>query len=167
GLTNKILAKLSTVVLQAFPSVFERGVTMGNPVRQAICNIEKPEVRYSSNNNKQENLRLLVVGGSLGAAKLNEVIPQALQKIDKAKRPEVIHQTGLKNIESAKKFYTDAGVEVRVEAFIDDMASSHLGILPLLTVKACFDAVINCSHKGDNFDLEHCFEKSLSINICD
>ena len=104
GMTNKILAKLSTVVLQAFPSVFKRGVTMGNPVRQSICKIEKPETRYAShqNKNQQNQLRLLIIGGSLGAAKLNEVIPQALQKIDKDRRPDVIHQTGLNNIESAK-----------------------------------------------------------------
>jgi len=127
GLTNKILARLSTVVLQAFPSAFKRGVTLGNPVRQSICDIEKPETRYSRNQrDKQSNrLRLLIIGGSLGAAKLNEVVPQALQKIDKDRRPEVIHQTGLKNIESAKSFYSEAGVDAKVEAFIDDMASVY------------------------------------------
>ena len=127
GLTNKILAKLSTVVLQAFPSVFERGVTMGNPVRQSICEIEEPVTRFSKNqrDSQQSQLRVLIVGGSLGAAKLNEVVPQALQKIDKNRRPEVIHQTGLKNIGSAKSSYNDAGVDAKVEAFIDDMPSVY------------------------------------------
>jgi len=127
GLTNKVLAKLSTVVLQAFPSVFKNGITMGNPVRQTICDIEKPEVRYLANTGDNENksLRLLIVGGSLGAAKLNEIIPLALQKIDKNKRPEVIHQTGLKNIKSANQSYADAHVEAKVEAFIDDMPSVY------------------------------------------
>jgi len=127
GLTNKILAKLATEVLQAFPSVFERGVTMGNPVRQTICEIEKPETRFLNyqSEGQLKPLRLLIVGGSLGATKLNEVIPQALQKIDKDRRPEVIHQTGLKNIESAKSFYSEAGVEAKIEAFIDDMPSVY------------------------------------------
>ena len=124
GLTNKILARLASVVLQAFPGVFKQAVTTGNPVRQSICEIEKPEDRFISRQTKG-GLRLLVIGGSLGAAKLNEVIPQALAKINTAQRPEVIHQTGLKNIESAKIFYTDAGVEAKVEAFIDDMPSVY------------------------------------------
>jgi len=127
GLTNKILAKLSTTVLQAFPSVFKRGVTMGNPVRQSICEIEKPETRYSGykSEGQSERLRLLIVGGSLGAAKLNEVVPQALNRIDKDRRPDVIHQTGLKNIEAAEAFYSEAGVDAKVEAFIDDMSSVY------------------------------------------
>ncbi|HHJ34857.1 MAG TPA: undecaprenyldiphospho-muramoylpentapeptide beta-N-acetylglucosaminyltransferase [Gammaproteobacteria bacterium] len=126
GLTNKVLAKLSMVVLQAFPSVFKCGITMGNPVRQSICEIAEPEMRFSSRRDSgQKNLRLLVVGGSLGAARLNEVIPQALGEIDRDKRPEIIHQTGLKNIESARAFYDDAGVEASIEAFIDDMSSAY------------------------------------------
>jgi UDP-N-acetylglucosamine--N-acetylmuramyl-(pentapeptide) pyrophosphoryl-undecaprenol N-acetylglucosamine transferase len=85
-------------------------------------------VRYSlrgNSNNKQNKLRILIVGGSLGAAKLNEVIPQALQQMPEGRRPEVIHQTGLKNIESTNAFYSAAGVEAKVEAFIDDMPSVY------------------------------------------
>jgi UDP-N-acetylglucosamine--N-acetylmuramyl-(pentapeptide) pyrophosphoryl-undecaprenol N-acetylglucosamine transferase len=111
GMTNKILAKLSSVVLQAFPLVFKHGITMGNPVRQSICDIEMPEIRYSpqvNNNEKKNKLRLLIIGGSLGARKLNEVVPEALQKMAEDRRPEVIHQTGLKNIESADALYSDA-----------------------------------------------------------
>lgn len=122
GLTNKVLAKLAGVVLQAFPAVFNGAVTTGNPVRQSICEITEPEQRL---NNRQGRLRLLVIGGSLGAVKLNEIIPQAISKIDEGRRPEVIHQTGLKNIESAKKLYKDAAVEAKVEAFIDDMPAVY------------------------------------------
>ena len=122
GLTNKVLARLATVVLQAFPAVFKRAITTGNPVRQSICEIAKPEDRFSR---RQGNLHLLVIGGSLGAVKLNEIIPQALAKIDRDKRPQVIHQTGLKNIESARTIYSDAGVEAKVEAFIDDMPAVY------------------------------------------
>ena len=122
GLTNKVLARLATVVLQAFPAVFKQAVTTGNPVRQSICEIAKPEDRFAK---RQGNLHLLVIGGSLGAVKLNEIIPQALAKINSDKRPQVIHQTGLKNIESAKTIYSDAGIEAKVEAFIDDMPAVY------------------------------------------
>jgi UDP-N-acetylglucosamine--N-acetylmuramyl-(pentapeptide) pyrophosphoryl-undecaprenol N-acetylglucosamine transferase len=122
GLTNKVLARLATVVLQAFPAVFERAITTGNPVRQSICEISAPEDRFAR---RQGNLNLLVIGGSLGAVKLNEVLPQALAKVEASIRPQVIHQTGLKNIESAKALYIDAGVEAKVEAFIDDMPAVY------------------------------------------
>jgi UDP-N-acetylglucosamine--N-acetylmuramyl-(pentapeptide) pyrophosphoryl-undecaprenol N-acetylglucosamine transferase len=126
GLTNKILAKFATTVMQAFPAVFKRAITTGNPVRQSICEIAKPELRFKQDRDDgRANLRLLIVGGSLGAAKLNEIVPQALEKIEINARPEVIHQTGLKNIESAKKHYLNAGVEAKVEAFIDDMSSVY------------------------------------------
>ena len=122
GMTNSILARFANVVLQAFPGVFKNAKTTGNPVRQSICEIEDPESRFSQ---QQRKLHLLVVGGSLGAVKLNEIIPSALAEIDKDERPEVIHQTGLKNIESAKNSYSDADVEAKVEAFIDDMPAVY------------------------------------------
>jgi len=124
GLTNKILARLATVVLQAFPGVFRHAITTGNPVRQPICKIEKPETRLAHSRHNS-SLHLLVIGGSLGAVKLNEVVPQALAKIESSHRPLVIHQTGLKNIDSARTNYSEAGVEAKVEAFIDDMASAY------------------------------------------
>ncbi|NOQ90074.1 MAG: undecaprenyldiphospho-muramoylpentapeptide beta-N-acetylglucosaminyltransferase [Gammaproteobacteria bacterium] len=132
GMTNKILASFADVVLQAFPAVFKHAETTGNPVRQSICEITQPEKRFAQRQQEgqkegqgQKNLRLLVIGGSLGAVKLNEIIPQALAKIDLDKRPEVIHQTGLKNIDSAKKLYLDADVQAKVEAFIDDMPAVY------------------------------------------
>lgn len=126
GLTNKILARLASVVLQAFPGAFKQAKTTGNPVRQSICEIEPPENRVNlSQAGDRESLRLLIIGGSLGAVKLNEIIPQALAKIETGLRPEVIHQTGLNNLESARSLYSDAGVEAKVEAFIDDMPSVY------------------------------------------
>ncbi|NOQ89273.1 MAG: undecaprenyldiphospho-muramoylpentapeptide beta-N-acetylglucosaminyltransferase [Gammaproteobacteria bacterium] len=122
GMTNSILARFADVVLQAFPGVFKNAKTTGNPVRQSICEIEDPESRFSQ---QQRKLRLLVVGGSLGAVKLNEIIPSALAEINKDERPEVIHQTGIKNIESAKAYYSDADVEAKVEAFIEDMPAAY------------------------------------------
>jgi len=129
GMTNKILARFADVVLQAFPAVFKHAKTTGNPVRQSICEIKDPESRFSQRvaqqHSQQQKLRLLVIGGSLGAVKLNEIVPLALTKINKDERPEVIHQTGLKNIESAKTAYSDAGVDAKVEAFIDDMPAVY------------------------------------------
>lgn len=125
GMTNKILARFASVVLQAFPAVLKNAQTTGNPVRQSICDIENPETRLSMKPSQHRNLRLLVIGGSLGAVKLNEIIPEALSQIDITERPEVIHQTGMKNIESAKAVYSDAGVEAKVEAFIDDMPAVY------------------------------------------
>ena len=135
GMTNRILASFASVVLQAFPAVFKNAETTGNPVRQSICEIATPEQRFEqryqqhraaeSSEGTQQSLRLLVIGGSLGAVKLNEVVPQALAKIDAAVRPDVIHQTGLKNIDSAKKSYLDVAVEAKVEAFIDDMPAVY------------------------------------------
>ena len=122
GLTNKILARLATVVLQAFPAVFDQARTTGNPVRQSICEIAQPEERFA---HRHGNLRVLVIGGSLGAVRLNEILPQALSQIAPQQRPEVIHQTGVKNIEAAKTGYQQAGVEAKVEAFIDDMPSVY------------------------------------------
>ena len=124
GLTNKILARLATVVLQAFPGVFKEAATTGNPVRQSICEITQPESRFARRQAK-DKLRLLVIGGSLGAVRLNEIIPMALAKIDQQQRPEVIHQTGLKNIETAKALYSELSVEAEVAAFIDDMAAAY------------------------------------------
>ncbi|MDT8281198.1 MAG: undecaprenyldiphospho-muramoylpentapeptide beta-N-acetylglucosaminyltransferase [Gammaproteobacteria bacterium] len=130
GLTNKILVKFSSVVLQAFPGVFNEAITTGNPVRKSICEITVPEDRFAQryendDGRDQSRLRLLVIGGSLGAVKLNELMPQALAKIDPAQRPEVIHQTGVKNIDTAKTLYSDAAVSAKVEAFIDDMPAVY------------------------------------------
>lgn len=124
GMTNKILARLATVVLQAFPGVFKHATTTGNPVRQSICELSPPEERFARRH-ADSKLRLLVIGGSLGAVKLNEIIPQALAKIVPCERPEVIHQTGLKNIDAAKACYNDADVDAKVEAFIDDMPAVY------------------------------------------
>jgi len=122
GLTNKVLARLAGVVMQAFPGVFPGALTTGNPVRQAICDIEEPDTRIRLDD---EPLKLLVIGGSLGAVKLNEIIPRAISRLDRERRPEVIHQTGVRNIDEAKHCYAQAGVEADIKAFIDDMSAAY------------------------------------------
>ncbi|HHO58825.1 MAG TPA: undecaprenyldiphospho-muramoylpentapeptide beta-N-acetylglucosaminyltransferase [Thiotrichales bacterium] len=123
GLTNRLLAKIAGRILQAFPSAFgDKAATLGNPVRKTICDLPLPKNRLAQH---QGRLRLLVVGGSLGAVKLNEMIPQALAKMQNDARPQVMHQTGLKNLEEAREQYRQCGVEAQVDAFIDDMATAY------------------------------------------
>lgn len=124
GMTNKILSRFASVVLQAFPGVFKKAKTTGNPVRQSICELTAPAERFAQRDVKNR-LRLLVIGGSLGAVKLNEIIPQALATMAVTDRPEVIHQTGMKNIDAAKDLYESADVDAKVEAFIDDMPAAY------------------------------------------
>lgn len=134
GLTNRVLACLADKVLVAFPSAFNgpkdkpipcRSVAMeccGNPVRSDIAALPEPVTRMQGRSGK---LRVLVVGGSLGAQALNEAVPRALKLIDAAVRPEVVHQAGLRHIEKLQANYADAGVSAEVLAFIDDMAARY------------------------------------------
>lgn len=123
GLTNKVLAKIATRVLAAFPAAFVgKASLLGNPVRADIAHLPAPEQRFAK---REGALRLLVVGGSLGAQGLNEVIPKALAKLPIEQRPQVVHQAGVKHIETLKKTYEAADVAVDARAFIDDMASMY------------------------------------------
>ncbi len=125
GLTNRLLSRLARVVMQAFPATFAaaRGaVTSGNPVRAAIADLAAPAQRYAGRN---EPLRLLVIGGSLGAAALNETLPQALALLPAAQRPQVRHQSGKRHLEALQGFYRRAGAEAELLPFIDDMAAAY------------------------------------------
>lgn len=94
----------------------------GNPVRREIAAISAPEQRYAG---RSGPLRLLVIGGSLGAQALNRLLPEALALIEESKRPQVIHQAGEKNIAELQQAYRNAAVEADVRAFIDDMATAY------------------------------------------
>ena len=134
GLTNRVLACLADRVLVAFPSAFNNPGDKplgcrkpafdwcGNPVRADIAALPAPEQRMAG---RQGKLRLLVVGGSLGAAALNDAVPQALALIAEAERPEVIHQSGTRNLEKLRANYAAAGVAADARAFIDDMAQMY------------------------------------------
>lgn len=123
GLTNRTLARIATRVLAAFPSAFgDDAELVGNPVRTNITSIPQPEQRYFG---RTGPLRLLVVGGSLGATALNEIVPQALALMPEANRPRVIHQSGAKHIDQLKENYRQAGVEAECRAFIEDMAEMY------------------------------------------
>ncbi len=123
GLTNKVLAKFAARVLAAFPAAFgDKAVLVGNPVRTDIANLAVPEQRFAG---REGALRLLVVGGSLGAQALNDVIPQALALLPAEKRPQVVHQAGVKHIDELKSNYEKAGDAADARAFIDDMAAMY------------------------------------------
>lgn len=123
GLTNRILAKLARTVMQAFPGSFKTdAIHVGNPVRRVIASLPSPEQRMKA---RTGPLRLLVFGGSLGASRLNEVVPQALAKLPEEFRPEVIHQSGPKNLEQARVNYSNLKIQAKVEPYIDDMAASY------------------------------------------
>ncbi len=124
GLTNRLLAPLAKKVMEAFPNTFESSIKVrhtGNPLRQAFIDASVKVV----GKNENRALRLLVVGGSLGAARLNEVVPQTLATIDVNIRPEVWHQAGKRNIDAARTTYAAAGIEARLEPFIEDMAAAY------------------------------------------
>lgn len=123
GLTNKALAVFAKRVLAAFPAAFGTKATMvGNPVRSDITLVTEPVARFKD---RQGPLRLLVVGGSLGAQALNEVLPKALATLTSAQRPHVIHQAGEKHIAQLQAAYQKAGVTADAKAFINDMAAMY------------------------------------------
>lgn len=124
GLTNKLLVPFAAKVLEAFPGtiVSNKTVHTGNPVRATIG--EQPREKISGTP-PERKIHLLVVGGSLGAKALNEVVPGALAKLDEQQRPEVWHQTGKKNIEETRSLYEAQAVAAKVEPFIDDMAAAY------------------------------------------
>jgi UDP-N-acetylglucosamine--N-acetylmuramyl-(pentapeptide) pyrophosphoryl-undecaprenol N-acetylglucosamine transferase len=98
----------------------KHAVVTGNPVRAEIEALPAPAQRYA---NRQGALRVLVVGGSLGARALNECVPQALALLDAAQRPMVTHQTGQANLASVQAAYAGVEVAAQVLPFIDDMAA--------------------------------------------
>lgn len=100
----------------------ERALVTGNPVRPPIAQIAPPAQRYAG---RSGPLSLLVVGGSLGAQVLNETLPQALARIEPARRPGVVHQCGAQHLEATRAAYARAGVAAEVVPFIDDMAARY------------------------------------------
>jgi UDP-N-acetylglucosamine--N-acetylmuramyl-(pentapeptide) pyrophosphoryl-undecaprenol N-acetylglucosamine transferase len=121
GLANKVLAQLADRVFTAFPCVFKTGQWVGNPLRRAFTEQATPAERFAG---RSGPLRVLVVGGSLGAKALNDIVPQALALMPEATRPQVIHQSGAKQIEALRANYANAGVQAELTPFIDDTASA-------------------------------------------
>ncbi|MFO7541913.1 MAG: undecaprenyldiphospho-muramoylpentapeptide beta-N-acetylglucosaminyltransferase [Thiobacillus sp.] len=134
GLTNRVLACLADRVLTAFPAVFENkhdkpipcrrvaSEQVGNPVRPEIAALVAQENRYAG---RSGALRMLVVGGSLGASALNDLLPKALSLLPADSRPRVVHQSGRQHIDTLRTNYAEAGVEAEVCDYIEDMAEAY------------------------------------------
>lgn len=126
GLTNRVLARIADKVLLGFPDAIQadkdKVVFSGNPVRYEIAEVEVPEKRLKGREGK---LRILVVGGSLGAQALNTIVPQALSLLPEDRRPLVTHQTGANNLASVEKAYADLQVTGQPVTFIEDMAKQY------------------------------------------
>ncbi len=120
GLANRVLAGVSDKVMVAFPDALKKAEWTGNPVRAQIATMDPPEQRYAR---REGPIRLLVVGGSLGAQALNEAVPKALALL--SPRPVVRHQAGEKHLESLTGQYRASGVQGELVAFIDDMARAY------------------------------------------
>lgn len=124
GLTNRLLSRLASTVLQAFPDTFptsRRPRTVGNPVRKEILALPAPAWRWVD---RTGPLRLLVLGGSGGALALNEAVPEMLARLAPEQQPEVWHQAG-RTLAAAQQAYAKYGVQARLDAFIDDVAEAY------------------------------------------
>ncbi|WP_342620692.1 undecaprenyldiphospho-muramoylpentapeptide beta-N-acetylglucosaminyltransferase [Rhodoferax sp. GW822-FHT02A01] len=121
GMANKVLSRVADRVFTAFPKVFAKGECVGNPLRSEFLNQPDPQTRFAG---RSGPLRLLVVGGSLGARALNSVVPKALALIPQAQRPVVIHQSGEKQIDELRANYAAAQVTAELTPFITDTAAA-------------------------------------------
>jgi len=125
GLTNRLLSRLARRVLEAFPGSFPDNIKTeqtGNPVRADIAALPAPSSRIAAHHGP---CRLLVIGGSLGAQALNEVVPQALAQLPSVDRPVIWHQAGQSKEVATREAYVRSRIEARVEPFIGDMAAAY------------------------------------------
>ena len=121
GMANRVLAAVADRVFTAFPDVLSKAAWVGNPLREGFLRQLPPQERMAG---RSGPLRLLVVGGSLGAQALNDIVPRALALIDVAQRPQVTHQSGARQIDALRANYQAAGVEAELTPFIDDTAQA-------------------------------------------
>lgn len=122
GLTNRLLSRLARKSYFAFPGTSQqmpRSECIGNPLRRDLIGLPTPEIRLAGRQNDPVNL--LVVGGSLGAATLNRVLPEAVSRLDPGERPAIKHQCGSAHVKVCEQQYLKANVDAEVFAFIDDM----------------------------------------------
>jgi UDP-N-acetylglucosamine--N-acetylmuramyl-(pentapeptide) pyrophosphoryl-undecaprenol N-acetylglucosamine transferase len=122
GLANRVLAGVADHVATGFPDVLKKGVWAGNPVRPEISKMAPPAERFAE---RSGALRLLVVGGSLGAHVLNEKVPQGMALLTADQQPQIVHQAGEKHIEALKANYAAVGVQAHCVPFIEDMAGAY------------------------------------------
>ena len=121
GAANKVLAGVADRVFAAFPGALKQAQWVGNPLRESFLRQPDPAQRFAG---RSGPLKLLVVGGSLGAKALNDIVPRALALIPEGARPAVLHQSGAKQIEALRANYAAAGVQAELTPFIDDTAQA-------------------------------------------
>ncbi len=119
GMANRVLAGVADRVYTAFPGAIKKALWVGNPLRAAFLQQPAPAQRFAG---RSGPLRLLVVGGSLGARALNDTVPRALALIPAEQRPQVIHQSGATQIDALRASYQAAGVQAELTPFIEDTA---------------------------------------------
>ncbi len=125
GMTNKLLSPLARSVLTGLDAQLataEKRRFIGNPIRAEIARLPAPHDRYAG---REGPIRLLVVGGSLGARTLNQRVPEALARVPVDQRPIVRHQAGARTLQMAIDAYAEAGVQADVQEFIEDMAEAY------------------------------------------
>lgn len=122
GLANRVLAGVADRVVTGFPDVLNKGIWAGNPVRPEIAKIAPPAERFAE---RTGALRVLVIGGSLGAQALNEMVPKGMALLAESEQPQIVHQAGEKHIEALKANYAAVGVQAHCVSFIEDMAGAY------------------------------------------
>jgi len=125
GVTNTQSRRFARRVLQAFPNAFktgEQGEVVGNPIRGPILELSPPAERFTGRTGR---LRVLVVGGSLGALAINELMPKVIAQLPEDERPELLHQTGDKHLSATQDAYKRAGVTAEVVPFIEAMHTAY------------------------------------------
>jgi UDP-N-acetylglucosamine--N-acetylmuramyl-(pentapeptide) pyrophosphoryl-undecaprenol N-acetylglucosamine transferase len=127
GLANRILAYGADRILLGFPDALAgrhaaKTEWVGNPIRDDIIALPPPEERFAG---RRGPLQILVLGGSLGAAALNDCVPKALALLPAAERPAVTHQAGEAHVEAVRSAYAASGVAAECLPFLDDMARRY------------------------------------------
>jgi len=130
GTTNRLLSKLARRRLEGFPGSLRNAEFTGNPVRADISGLPKPSglrqsERETTGGEGEKRRHLLILGGSLGALAINQVLPEALAKMPETMRPRVVHQTGAGHLEVTLEAYEEAGVRADAVTFIEDMAGAY------------------------------------------
>jgi UDP-N-acetylglucosamine--N-acetylmuramyl-(pentapeptide) pyrophosphoryl-undecaprenol N-acetylglucosamine transferase len=122
GLANRVLAFVADRILTGFPDVLRKGDWVGNPVRPEIAALKAPGERMAG---REGPLHVLVIGGSLGAQALNEVVPQGMALLGAAELPQIVHQAGERHLDELMSNYAAAGIQAHCVPFIEDMAGAY------------------------------------------
>lgn len=122
GMANKVLAGVADRILTGFPDVLKKASWLGNPVRPEIAAVSAPVERFAE---RTGALHVLVIGGSLGAQALNEIVPKGMALLTESEQPQIVHQAGEKHIEALKANYAAVGVQAHCVPFIEDMAGAY------------------------------------------